>query len=137
MRLRMNKWRAAWLVLTLLWLAAIVSIVWPMFPTEALQEERARSNVRAANAPPPHIDCLSSNPSDCPSWPREKAPPTPVSMEAFRLMEEQAVQQARENTTLAQVSFVAEGVACWLIPAVVVYLLGLGCAWLGRSMRKA
>jgi hypothetical protein len=140
MKLSMNRWQGAWVVLTLLWLAAIVFIGRSVFPTEALQEEKARMDVRAARAPympGSHVDCFPPNPSDRASCPREKAPLLPLSMEHFRLMEEHAVRHARENSTAVQASFVGEAVACWIIPAVVLYLLGLGCAWVGRSTRKA
>ena len=57
MTLRMNRWKAAWVALTLLWLAFLVSIGRPMFPTKALQEERARGSVRAGWSDS-HVDCF-------------------------------------------------------------------------------
>ena len=138
MRLDMNRWKGAWAILTLLWLAALVSTNWSRFPTQALQEERARVEARGHRPGQTHVDCFPAKPSDRASCPFEGAlVEAPISDEDFRSMEEHAVQEARANTTAVQASFVGEGVATWFIPPAVIYLLGLGCAWAARRTRKS
>ena len=130
MTLRMNRWKAAWVALTLLWLAFLVSIGRPMFPTKALQEERARGSVRAGWSDS-HVDCFSRRPGDCPPYIRE----APLSREELSLKEQHAVEEALKDTAAAQASFLGEGIAWWLIPVGVMYLIGLSCAWVRKRMR--
>ena len=136
---KLNGWQRLWVLVTLLWLFAVVAGSWTIFPTD----ERQVGSARALNAevrqlfnpnPAPSENCFQYNDlqalKDCT---KAKLDQEALQWKRADEDEEKITERVDREGHEVQALFVAKAVAWWLIPALCVYLLGLGVWWVRRG----
>ena len=135
--MRLNGWQRGLVLVTLLWLCPVAYYAVLGFPSEdRLFHEELLAREQPANDPrSEHCPTIPGFPDYEACNKRQSEINQKATVAAIKSVEE-AHAQVEEIKIGVQAKFIAAVAAIWIGPALVLYALGFGVAWVRRGFQK-